>query len=606
MPRSTSSLYVRKLEIVGFRGLKHAELLLGRRTVLVGPNACGKSTVIDALALVLGRTKLFRTLTEHDFYGANPTPSDRFRIVATIAGFRDADPSHHPEWFRSGRSVPKWIDAAGTVLATPGAGLELCAEIGLAGRFDADELEVDTTRYFCDDAKSSADPFDDAFPAEFIPPHLTSELGLFVLPARRGWEATVSFASDLFRRTVSNAAGLPSSEILDLRDQLRAPLTPIEASPKLSAIVASINQRLEGLVVDRPKLLLRLTAADAESVLTALVPHYAMEDRTLPVSRHGSGLLSLQTLLLLLEIGRLRTEQGLNFILALEEPELHLAPGIQTRLVTEANRAGAQTLATTHAAKVAATYAPTDVRILHLSKGSLTATPLLSGPLPATALNRERRLFHQNKSKLVDALMHPFVLVPEGRLDVEWLTRLAALGEAYQTQPPFSSVYGLAPTEDAAVTYTVTEIRKRRPGVLAITDGDVAGRRYEQEVRAGAPDVACIGWPDTWTIENVVGWIIDADQDACARISDATGSDWTFGSSAELIGLLKTANNRETGVRGLKQDLLAHELILGQLTEPCLRRIGTLLDALVSCAVATPHAELVPLPSDALIFRFAP
>jgi Fe-S cluster assembly iron-binding protein IscA len=44
-----------------------------------------------------------------------------------------------------------------------------------------------------------------------------------MLPARRGWEGAVSFASDLFRKTVSNVAGVPAKEILAQRDLVRDP-----------------------------------------------------------------------------------------------------------------------------------------------------------------------------------------------------------------------------------------------------------------------------------------------------------------------------------------------------------------------------------------------
>ena len=49
------------------------------------PDGSGKSTIIDALSLVFGRTRLVRELTEHDFYGSCPEATSRIRIVATLA-----------------------------------------------------------------------------------------------------------------------------------------------------------------------------------------------------------------------------------------------------------------------------------------------------------------------------------------------------------------------------------------------------------------------------------------------------------------------------------------------------------------------------------------
>ena len=45
------------------------------------------------------------------------------------------------------------------------------------------------------------------------------------------------------------------------------------------------------------------------------------------------GLLALQSFLLLLELGRERIRLGKSFLFALEEPELHIPPGMQRRLI---------------------------------------------------------------------------------------------------------------------------------------------------------------------------------------------------------------------------------------------------------------------------------
>ena len=57
------------LKIRGFRGIRSADLVLDEHLALIGTNGVGKSTIIDALSLVFGRSKLVPTLTEHDFTG---------------------------------------------------------------------------------------------------------------------------------------------------------------------------------------------------------------------------------------------------------------------------------------------------------------------------------------------------------------------------------------------------------------------------------------------------------------------------------------------------------------------------------------------------------
>ena len=46
---------------------------------------------------------MVRTLTEHDFFGGDPQPADRIRLVATIVGFDGDEPADHTDWFRRSR-----------------------------------------------------------------------------------------------------------------------------------------------------------------------------------------------------------------------------------------------------------------------------------------------------------------------------------------------------------------------------------------------------------------------------------------------------------------------------------------------------------------------
>jgi putative ATP-dependent endonuclease of OLD family len=51
---------------------------------------------------------------------------------------------------------------------------------------------------------------------------------------------------------------------------------------------------------------------------------------------------------------------------------------------------------------------------------STTVVPMLKTALPTSAKNGVRKLFHENWQPFIEALMHRFVLVPEGRTDAEW------------------------------------------------------------------------------------------------------------------------------------------------------------------------------------------
>jgi putative ATP-dependent endonuclease of the OLD family len=419
-----------------------------------------------------------------------------------------------------------------------------------------------------------------------------------VLPARREWDAVASFNSDLFRRTVSNLAGIPADEIINLRDALRNPEVKIEASKKLDVLVTGLNERLERLAPNAPKFQLRVTTGDSEAVLQALLPHYAAHGGpSLPAARHGAGLVSLQSLLLLLEVGRARLTKRLPFILALEEPELHLSPGIHGRLVAEAVTTANQVICTTHSPDVARVFAATSVLIVTNEAGRLAARPFLAQPLTPAASNNERKLYLQNRARVVNALMHPVVLIPEGRFDTEWLSRFADVADPYTTNTsPFSAVFGVIPTENAAVVFTTERLTTLRSRIVAMVDGDTAGDTYVTELMTRVPPpTLIIQLPVGWTIENIVRWMLDpGGAAACATLSEALPG-FTFATLDALQDLLKTSNNKSTNTVGLKEDVLAHDAIVGVLEAmpECRARVVTFCEALVSTANGTAHAQIV-------------
>jgi len=63
-------LKISRVKIENFRGISSGELLFSGHAVLVGDNNTGKSTVLEAIDLVLGPERLSRRpiIDEHDFY----------------------------------------------------------------------------------------------------------------------------------------------------------------------------------------------------------------------------------------------------------------------------------------------------------------------------------------------------------------------------------------------------------------------------------------------------------------------------------------------------------------------------------------------------------
>ena len=571
------------LKIENFRGVRAGFIRFGKHPVLVGDNNTGKTTLVEALTLVLGRDRLVRELTEHDFYGSSPQPNDRIKLVATITDFHDDDPEQSSQWFREGRAVSKWLDEA-TGIVYPrrdNQAWKLCCQIAVQARFDHESLVVETLRYF-HDHDDPVDPFAEDAPA-IVPGKLIQELSFYLVRASRTWDKVFSWGNELFKRTVLAAAAQPSAALLAERDRLRAPDQPIDADPGIAPLIQNINRELALSIPNAPQVQLRLTGTDSRSVMEAVSAHFGTADGlSVPAARQGSGLVSMQGLLLLLELGRARAAGGGEFLMALEEPEVHLPPSAQQRLVQRVQALSTQTFVTTHSPLVASMAEPISVLILKKRDGILSAEPFLEAPLPAAAQNWQRKFFQHSRVDVISALMQPSLLIPEGRADFQLLRSLLrplmmTSGWGDTMNRPFGIEVGVVPTEDAKVVETYQLMARLHNKASCLVDGDGDGMRYVAGLRALAtPPTAIIRWHDGAMVEDAVGWILSADEVAAV---------------AKLNELSQAAPaNVEDVVVYLKQkkmDIIAYELVAEAVatTPACRVRAADLLGGL-ACACA--------------------
>jgi putative ATP-dependent endonuclease of the OLD family len=223
----------------------------------------------------------------------------------------------------------------------------------------------------------------------------------------------------------------------------------------------------------------------------------------------------------------------------------------------------------------------------------LTSVPLLSSTLPAGTPNSVRKLFQVNRVETIAAVMHEFVLVPEGRTDYEWLGLLIRAVDLHQgwaeaDECRFDAFIGFIPTHDGAVISTVEAIAPLHPRVIAIVDGDAEGVGYAEALEAaGSPNSGIIvRWSDGQMLEDIIGWIVEADPETCLG---AMHLDPPVVTVANLIARLK---HDDRATHGLKKDTLSYEIIAGAIgaNEACCARARSLLNAItdVATGVANP------------------
>lgn len=152
----------------------------------------------------------------------------------------------------------------------------------------------------------------------------------------------------------------------------RGDVAKIEKAAPLSEILKAAAKELRSflLISQSSEIAYRPTSLDTVSVLQSLVAHIVQSDGSLlPVARHGAGMVSLQAFLLLLAFAEQRRNSKRNFILAAEEPELHLHPSLHQRLVHRIRSTSVQSLVTTQSPHVAGGYQPREVVFVRNTDG---------------------------------------------------------------------------------------------------------------------------------------------------------------------------------------------------------------------------------------------
>jgi putative ATP-dependent endonuclease of OLD family len=203
--------------------------------------------------------------------------------------------------------------------------------------------------------------------------------------------------------------------------------------------------------------------------------------------------------------------------------------------------------------------------------------------------------------------MHDVVLVPEGRIDKEWIDLLGRAVDARQGWNPneesrFGSYVGVVPTHDGAVLATWRALQDLHPRIVTLVDGDNAGIGYAKELTSGdkRPSVI-LQWPKGWLIEDVVGWTLSADPAAAVSAVNAV-LDSPVVSVDELVSRLKSETKLPKG------NYVAYEAVatvIGDITA-CADRARAVLNAISDRSLSRETARFASDPGLPDVSVFVP
>ena len=430
-----------KVEINNFRGIKHASILLPNHAVLIGDNNVGKTTILEAVNLVLGPDRLsrFPPINEHDFFRGeyllperneplcegeeNNTPATettepeqemsqkdedpKIKIHVTIVDLNKEQKRHFLDDIEFWNADDKKI-YDGNITGVDCNHNQEALRVTFLGCYDKEEDDFRGETYF-------TQPFTER-----------NELR----PFRKKDKQFCGFLYLRSRRSGKRALSLERGSLLDIILRLKEIrpemwevtlkyLTSYDVAGnselEISGVLESINSAMRKYVPKewgtQPQLKISsLTREHLREVITAFIAT-GESDHTAPFYRQGTGTLNMLVLAMLSQIA----EDKQNVIFAMEEPETALPPYAQKRIVHKVRELSSQTIFTSHSPYVIEDFSIDETVILQRDiDGKLNQKKIT---LPdSIKIKRYRREFRQ---RFCEGLLSRYVLVTEGATEAQ-------------------------------------------------------------------------------------------------------------------------------------------------------------------------------------------
>ena len=409
---------IARIKINNFRGIKSAELLLPNHVVLVGDNNTGKSTVLEAIDLVLGPERLHRPspIDEHDFYAGEYLGTEEMPVAITVEvvviDLSDEQILHfgnHIEWWNTRTNSPlqepppEETDKPEVVHAL---------RLGFEGEYDAEEDDFIGQTFFMspEGEEGAKDPF------RTRDKRLCGYLFLRTLrTGSRALSLERGSLLDIILRLQEMRLNMWEDVLGELRGLAVAENDELGISEILEEVQNSVRNFVPSEWAENPHIRVsHLTREHLRKTLTVFMgtgeKTSAGAEYAAPFSHQGTGTINTLVLALLAMIADLKQ----NVIFAMEEPEIAIPPHTQRRIVDSVREMAAQAIFTSHSPYVLDEFAPENLVILKRESGILES---ITATLPPAVKSKTYR--EQLRTRFCECLLARRILIVEGRTEYD-------------------------------------------------------------------------------------------------------------------------------------------------------------------------------------------
>ena len=431
---------VRRLSIENFRGVSSGQVDFRGHTLLVGGNNIGKSTVCEALDLVLGPERLFRrpVIDEHDFHKGQYLTAES-KPVEIVIRVLLVDLSEKAER-RFRRHLRRWNDVEGRFVDEGCEGPEAADAEGtlwslpviFIGRYDANEDDFIGNTFF-------DHPVQDVDEEDPVEQQLGGGRTIFGRQQKR----LCGFIFLRTLRTGRRALSLQRGSLLDtvlrlggsgLAEMWEKTLAELR---ELGPVIGEIEQ-LRGIRDEIRQRLSRFVNLQADDNATGFFASDLTRDHLrdvvrlflaaqpaphqLPFQKLGTGSVNLLVFALLTFIADLKGKQSVIF--AMEEPEIALPPHTQRRVCRFVLSEMGQAIVTSHSPYIIEQFEPEQIVVLDRGDDAELSSRTVN--LSGVKLKKYRR----ERRQMAEAILSRAVIVVEGATEAALLPMASEVLEA--------------------------------------------------------------------------------------------------------------------------------------------------------------------------------
>ena len=402
-----------RLKIENFRGIKNGEIYFNGHTLLIGGNNSGKSTICEALDLVLSSERLGRkpVISEHDFYQSQYLDNKENEIKIKIEVVLIKLSEEVKNQFRS--NIEYWDTVNKKLLNQKNKAEDTdktsnipALRVFFEGWYNKEEDDFEGKTFFANPLQ------EDEIPVSFSRTH-KKEMGYLYLRALRTGRRALSLErGSLLDRLLRFNEEAPLKMWKETINNLEGLQPPIHEIVQLKEILSKIKDRMKefiNLSEDHPLSLYvsQLTREHLRGIITLFVAS-KHSSKLVPYYNMGSGTINAFVFSLLSFIA----ESKKNVIFAMEEPEIAIPPHIQRKLIQFCLQEMDQFLVTSHSPYVIEQFDPEHIVLLQRkSDGSLNGKSVELKGLKLK--NFQRRL----RKQLAEAMLGEGVLIVEGKTE---------------------------------------------------------------------------------------------------------------------------------------------------------------------------------------------